>query len=288
MNCTHCNHGVPPDMSFCPHCGQPGIFPNVVAASDPVQINALNSRYTIAQKDATARGVAQALGQFEAAVAGSRAVRNVGELELRIWATESAMVSTFERMQASEAKWMALDEWTRPRLAAGALLFPGYQQDIRFGAIALGPNPLGVENYGHFTIELKESMIAPRSSVFITNSARIVRDAGVAPGAQLGMPGDRANWQERAKLAVVKCAAVITKGTATADFPGILLTEGANSAADEFIELHIFRPMTIKTVERVITRRVATGTTNRRKPSNAVLAQVRRDLRRAGLKLEVL
>jgi hypothetical protein len=80
-------------MSFCPHCGQPGIFPNVVVAEQAAELSALDGRYKATLLDAAARGVDSLVAQFETAVRSSFAVRNVGELELRGLTGQTQMTS---------------------------------------------------------------------------------------------------------------------------------------------------------------------------------------------------
>jgi hypothetical protein len=226
------------------------------------------------------------LQQFEAAVANSFAIRNVGELELRGLTAENQMMSTFERMQSAQISAKAAEEWTAYRLSAGASLFPNYQADIRFGAIALGPDPVGVQSYGSFTLVLKEQMIARRSSLFITNSARIVRDSGMVRGAKIAKQGDRSTWADRAKLAVVKCGGSMQSTTNPAEFGRRLLTQAASSGDEEYVELHVFRPMTIRTVSRILVHRNVAGS-GRRKLSKAILKAVNTDLRKNGSGLQV-
>jgi hypothetical protein len=286
MNCTACTFDVPSEMSFCPHCGQPGIFPNVVAAGLKAEEGALDDRYNAVILDAVARGAVPVLAQFEAAAANSLAVRNVGELELRSLTASNQMMSTFERMQDAELSAKANDEWTPNRLTAGASLFPNYQQEIRYGAIALGPNPAGVQSYGPFTLVLKEPLIAGRSTVFITNSARIVRSSGMSPNAKISELGDRATWANRAKLAVVKCGPAIVPTTAPADFYSMLLGQASSSGAEEYVELHVFRPMTIRTVARILVHLHVPGAP-KRSWSKTILRQVNVDLRKAATRIQV-
>jgi hypothetical protein len=64
--------------------------------------------------------------------------------------------------------------------------------------------------------------------------------------------GYRAAWGERGRLCVAKLAGKLAKTTQPADFPRILLKQGASSLDDEFVEVHILGPMTIRTLSEVM------------------------------------
>ena len=76
-----CGHDLPVRANFCPHCGRPGLFPNVRAASQPDEVAALDQRCADARRAAYARGCAPVADAFLLATAGSRAViaRPLGE-----------------------------------------------------------------------------------------------------------------------------------------------------------------------------------------------------------------
>ena len=64
--------------------------------------------------------------------------------------------------------------------------------------------------------------------------------------------GYRATWAERAKLGVAKLYGRIDSATTPDKYSRILLRAGAASESDDFIEVHIFGPMTVLTMEQVI------------------------------------
>jgi hypothetical protein len=286
--CTYCGNDIPLNYDFCPHCGQPAAhFPNVRAASASAEVAAVDARYQAACSAAGKAGTAAEVAAFEAAVANSVIVRNVGELEIRSLASGTTMTSTFEKMLGAEALLKGYDVWTQPRLIAGASLFPGYQGEIRFAAIAVGPVPYGVLNYGPFALVLREEMVAHRSSVFETNSARIVKDAGLRPGGDLMAAGHRATWPDRARLAVAKIANSIKVGVGADEHQDLLISQGPTSADDEFIEVHIYRPITIRAVSRVLVKWSKPATSQRRPISLAIMKAVKKELSRARIPLEI-
>ena len=53
----------------------------------------------------------------------------------------------------------------------------------------------------------------------------------------------------------MKVADRLTPATDPHTFPSLLLAEGTDTSGDEFIEVHIFGPITIRTVEKVVVQR---------------------------------
>ena len=143
------------------------------------------------------------------------------------------------------------DDWDMLRQLADTLLFPHSKEEIRFGALSL--NELGLTNYGSCSIVLRENMIAHRSSVFEENSALFMEHRGVSMSRKTKVPpGYRANWADRGKLCVSKLGSRISAASTPADFSGILLKQGVTSGDDDFIEVHIWGPMSIFTIEKVV------------------------------------
>jgi hypothetical protein len=96
-------------------------------------------------------------------------------------------------------------------------------------------------------------MIADRASVFEENSALFIERHDIKISRKANLPkGHRATWVERAKLAVAKLHGRIDSATTPDKYSQILLKRGATSGDDDFIEVHIFGPMTVLTMERVI------------------------------------
>ncbi|MCA1642908.1 MAG: hypothetical protein LC785_13385, partial [Acidobacteria bacterium] len=116
---------------------------------------------------------------------------------------------------------------------------------------------------------LRTEMIAHRASVFEENSVLFFSkyfkpDINEA----IRLPrGYRATWEERATLCVAKLADRIDDATKPGAYSGILLRRGANPEDDDFVEVHVWGSMTIRTLERVTfnkpTSRTAREITNR-------------------------
>jgi hypothetical protein len=149
---------------------------------------------------------------------------------------------------------------------ADEALFPYYKDKIRFAVLTL--DEAGLSNFGDCFLVLRTEMIAHRASVFEENSL-LFFSKHFAP--ILGKPhlphGYRATWDERAMLCVAKLADRIDDATKPGAYSGILLRQGSTSEEDDFVEVHIWGSMTIRTLERVIfkepTSKVARAITNR-------------------------
>jgi hypothetical protein len=250
--CSHCGNEVPPPAQHCPHCGQPGRFWNVLAADKPDERAALDRRYQAAKTDAIARNSDGVLQDFENSLASSVAViaRYQSDV-LRLASSTRQLYGTYYQMVEGGLRLPDGNEWDVLRELADTVLFPNYKEQMRFGALSLDGR--GLPNYGECSIVLREKMIADRASVFEENSALFVERHDIKISRKPNLPkGYRATWAERAKLGVAKLHGKIDSATTPDKYSQILLKPGASSGDDDFIEAHIFGPMTVLTMERVI------------------------------------
>src|SRR6266403_1638181 len=249
--CSHCGNDVPPPAQHCPHCGQPGRFWNVLDADKPDERSALDRRYQAARTDAIARNCYGALQDFENALAGSVAViaRYPSDV-LRLASSTRQLYGTYYQLVEGGLRLPDGNEWDVLRELADTVLFPNYKEHMRFGALSLDGR--GLPNYGECSIVLREEMIAERTSVFEENSALFVERHDIKISRKPNLPkGYRATWAERAKLGVAKLHGRIDSTTTPDKYSRILLSAGATSESDDFIEVHIFGPMTVLTMKQV-------------------------------------
>jgi hypothetical protein len=224
----------------------------MVDANKPDERAALTRRYDKAKKDARDRNVDAVLQDFENAVAGSKSVisRYYSEV-LRLASSPTQVYGTFYQLVDAGIRLPEGNQWDILRELADTILFPGYKKEIRFGALSLDGQ--GLPNWGDCSIVLREHMIAERTSVFEENSALFVERHKIKISRAPKLPkGYRAIWQERGRLAVAKLGVRIDSATTPDKYSRILLDPGAASEADDFIEVHIFGPMTVLTMEQVI------------------------------------
>lgn len=249
--CTECGNDFSISAACCPHCGRPGLYPNVYAAADADERAALEQRYLLAQQDAVARGAGAALGDFETETVGTHAViaRPAGELQ-RLLTSDNQVYATFYQLLRAGVRLSTGEKWDALRAVADEALFSGYKEQIRFAALSL--DGIGVLNYGDCFIVLRTDMIAHRASVFEENSVLFMAHQNIEMSEAHNLPrGYRATWAERGKLCVAKLAAKIDAATPPGAYSALLLQQGLTSAEDDFVEVHIWGPMTIRTVEQV-------------------------------------
>jgi len=197
-------------------------------------------------QDASARGARGALEAFEAVIATSKAVmvRPLSELD-RLASSDKELVSTFYKLLGAEVRLPHGNEWDCLRRIADEVLFPGYKEEIRFAALTL--DGIGLPSYGECSFVLRDDMIAHRASVFEENSTVFLRDRSFEL-----TPGFRASWAQRAKLGIAKHAHEIEADTNPSRFPRILLWAGLKAEDDEFVEVHIWGPLSVRSMERVV------------------------------------
>lgn len=250
--CPECRNEIPPPAKQCPHCGKPGIFWNVITADDAPERAALERRYQTAKSETTSRNADAPLQDFENALVDSKAVIARSESEvLRLAGSHRQLYGTYYQLIDAGVRLPDGDEWAVLRELADTVLFPGYKKEMRFAALSL--NGVGLSKFGSCSIVFRNEMIAHRASVFEENSALFVERHDIKILRKPNLPkGHRATWDERAKLCVAKLSQKIDSATRSDEYSDLLLKQGANSEDDEFIEAHIWGPMTVLTMERVI------------------------------------
>jgi len=169
IQCTYCRNAIPINQERCPHCAQPGLFPNVNAAVLPAEQEALEKRYAVALSEASKKGVLDKVNRFESAMAESRAViaRSANEL-LRLVTSDNEMYTTHYRLIESEIRLPKGDKWDILRAVVDSALFPNQMKNIRFAALSL--DGTGLSHYGECSMTLRSAMIEHRASVFEENS----------------------------------------------------------------------------------------------------------------------
>ena len=268
--CGFCGHNHHFSQHLCPHCARPANYPNVFAAEDPDEAAALEERYDEAKSAARSRGAADllALESFEDEVSNSRAViaRSPAELQ-RLLTSDREGYATYYDLIGAEVRFPSADKWDDLRQAADPILFPHYKDKIRFAALTT--DGAGLPSFGECFLVLRSEMTAHRATVFEENSLLFFSKhfrPGINEAARLPR-GYRATWENRARLCVAKLADRIDAATPRGAYSEILLRPGPAPEDDDFVEVHVWGPMTVRTVERVIfnkpTNRAAREITNR-------------------------
>lgn len=250
--CTGCANDFPITVAECPHCGRLCRFPNVRVAEQPEESAALDQRYSKAKDNAYAEGLEKILTEFEAELAHSQAViaRPIGELE-RLVESDNEVYATFGQLVSGGVKIPTGEKWDALRRTAEAAMFPFYEKNVRFAALSLGE--IGLKNYGECWLFLKNDLIAHRASVLEENCVLFMQHQGTTFAQAHDLPkGYRAPWKERSKLCVAKLAMKLDSAMSAASFPKLLIHQGATTADDDFVEVHIWGSITRRTLNEVI------------------------------------
>lgn len=246
-------------LDHCPHCAMPLLFPNVEQVEEPDELAKVEQFYRDAVTALDQRGCMLIAQAFEAKAAATRAVigRPIEEALRLAKADDQAYASFWELLHAG-VRLPDDERWTWLRGVADSALFTSYRDKIRFAALSVDGACL--PHYGEVSLELKESMIAHRATVFKENSAVFFdkkRDFEPADFA-----GHRARWVDRGKLALAKHAQDLVATSTEADFATILLrpsTDPQRPQDDVFIEVHIYGPLTRRSLSGVTIDTARTG-----------------------------
>ena len=245
-DCTYCSERIPRSWSTCPHCGQPGLFPNVRDAEEDIQKSALQSRYDSVRDFASHRDT---LAEFEIAVATTSAVVN------RDFVEALRLLSSAREMYASHYELLNVvrlpegSEWDILRQITDAIIFPGYFREIHFATLSYDGK--GLPHYGNCCLRFAEDMIAHRATVFEQNSVVWMEESGIMLNEAACPAGYRATWDDRAMLAVSKLGMTVDLTTTSEDYGRILVMPGDTPRDDKFIEVHIYGSITGKTIASV-------------------------------------
>lgn len=256
QKCQFCQEDFPRARTYCPHCGRPQLFPNVADAEVPQEASALEQRYQKAIQSAASRNCSVVLSQFESEVKGSRVVF-VCRLDrlFPLACRDRDLYATYyeiRRLRLLTPPTNPADpDWDKKRPAAEVALFgEENKRYIHYASLTLDGQ--GLRNYGECTVLLREGMIAHRSSTFEENSLLFMKRHKITIWDVDKLPvGFRSNWADRYKLCVAKLGRRLTKASTSADFPKLLLQSATSAVDDDFIEIHVFGPMTLRTFEKV-------------------------------------
>ena len=280
-HCAHCKNDMPGSASICPHCGRPGLYPNVRAAEDPAEVAALDGRYLAAFNDATARGADANLRDFEGKIKQSRAVlaRTANELQ-RLATSDNQIYATYYDLLRAGVISHAGDRWALLRALADEAMFPGYKEEIRFAALTLDMR--GLSSYGDCFVVLRTDMIAHRATAFEENSTLFMRHHRILMDEADNLPrGYRATWDDRGRLCAAKLFREIDAHTPEDEYSKVLLRQGTTTADDEFVEVHVWGPMTARTFEQVSVK------SRSRRAHRVIVGALRERLGKLSVKLQV-
>ncbi len=280
--CNFCNNDFPISSNCCPHCAQPGLFPNVIVAGDSEEVSELDKRYHDAYKKTKLRQCDHILSDYEKTILeNSKAAisRSLSEVE-RIAKSDNEIYVSYYKLIDAGLKLPSGSKWDILRRSAEESLFPGYRERIRFGSLSLTKE--GSKNYGECSFVLRNEMIAHRASVFEENCVIFMKRHCILVSELDNLPkGHRAIWNDRGKLAAVKAAGDMKPETDSDKYQEILLYNASDSKDDRFVEVHVSGPITARTMEHV------TVTNPKRRQDKIFLKSLEKKLKKFSVNLEI-
>jgi hypothetical protein len=249
-SCVKCGTEIRPNERACSNCGKDAGFPNVRAAKSPEERAALGARFQAAQVLAVARGITLELDAFiEAVNRRSHPVVNRSLGSLNSWAEGSnPLFNSFHCQFETMGRTPNGSNYDQQREAAEAVINPFCYREISYAALTL--NETGLINYGPYSVLLKEMSIDERSSVFQENPFEFNQKHHVVAGQNPPL-GYRAPWEERGTLAGAKLEHKLERGMQPSAFPGVLMEERGTDPDCDYVEVHIFGPVSRVSIQKV-------------------------------------
>jgi hypothetical protein len=220
-------------------------------ATDASEQGALAGSYSIAINRSTKKGTSKQILELEALVDSEVRLITACGLEKAHSLTERAdsVFTVFRNMVAAGLRFTGDDRNNTDRIVAEDATFPTCSTQIHYAALALTDD--GLENYGTFFLIWDLAHVAHRTTLLIGNCLTTRRSLGVKLSDALPL-GSRSTWDDRCKLVVTKLEPAVTPSSDSSAFPSLLLRQGLTSDEDEFIEAHIFGPLSRGSLLRVV------------------------------------
>lgn len=229
----------------CGVCGAFHSYPNVRAAQE--ERAALLALYNQAKRRSIRNGLNGEVKRLEAVAINSRIVINADIDTVYMLARDSRNnYASYHKLVASGVRKAALQQHHRERAIVDDALFPGYGEQITFGAMTC--DGAGLTSYGAIGLFLKGRVAPKRASLLVQNSFDYFKRH--FKGLSLPLPaGHRAAWEDRGKLALVKVGDSLHAGMTDGEMGGLVLKPGATRKEDDFIEVHIYDLIDIRAIE---------------------------------------
>jgi len=248
MDCPRCGNQIRGNERDCPTCGNDVGFPNVRAAKEYDEKVALAKRYENALQNASGRACSEAVVAFFGALTSSVAVicRSPSKVK-ELVSSANELYASFYQLVGAGARRLEGVKMDLQRRIADAIMFPYYEEHIRFATLSL--DGVGATVYGDCSIVLKDVAISERATVFEENSVLFCEKRGLGVANPLP-PGYRATWEDRGLLATAKLEPRLASTTSALEFPTILV----GKTGQDFVEVHIFGKLDRGSIERIVAR----------------------------------
>ena len=276
FDCPECDCPVPEARNHCPHCARPQFFPNVQKARTTAETQKLNKAHQNAGSNATARKCVTEAQGFENACRKTQAVFAcpISKLHRQI-ASGTEIFENFNDTERLKLRGAATGkrDWATLRVQAEEEILGShkYAGTLHYASLSIDGRAL---NYGDLVATLKEEMIAHRASCIEGNTAELFAKTRNFSSLL------RCDWDNRHKICLAVFEKDLTPGTQAAQFPSLIVVNGATTADDRFIEVHIFGAMTARTLQSVHIRPKAHNERER-----VYLDAIREELAKVGVSL---
>ncbi len=253
MKCPNCSEEVRPYERHCVACETDCGYPNVRAAEQDDERQALTRRVAGAESQAGKNGTVPLLAKLRAASRRSRAVR-VRSLDevYSLVKGDDKLLGTFYDLKGAGLLRPSVTDVEAARQSAEPLVFLNYQDKIQFAALTL--DEAGLFTYGDCAMFFEEAKIANRATVFEENCVFFCQRHEVGPARPNIPPGYRATWAQREELVVAKLGPRLLAHMQESDFPSILMSSGSDPSKDEFIEVHIYGRLHRSVLDYIVLR----------------------------------
>ncbi len=270
MICPNCSEEVRPHERHCAACQTDCGFPNVRAAEQREEKQALADRVARAEAQCAKNGTAPLLANLRAAANRSRAVR-VRSLDevYGLVKSDDKLMGTFHDLKGAGLLRPSSAAMEASRQSAEPLVFLNYYEKIQFAALTIDDTALFT--YGNCAMFFQENKIANRATVLEENCVFFCQRRDIGPARPTIPPGYRATWAQRADLVIAKLGPRLSTTMQEADLPSMLLSSGSDPSKDDFVEVHIFDRIHRSAIEYLIVRSKRTG-------DKALIRQLKADL----------
>jgi hypothetical protein len=255
LPCDICSQENDISLTVCPNCGSTIPEPiNVKRALLPIEIQALQNRYSLAKQELRSKNLSNEVRLLEEnIISNGRAIINTSfDFLWKLFFESTVSYQSYRRLVLENLRQSAEFQNDLNRSVADSFLF-GSAIDIIYAALSI--NERGVTSYGDVSIILKIDSIEKRTSALETNSFYFFSNLvnkGVLKFGKPFPPGFMSTWRDKHKLAVAKLKDSILSGDDFQRIAHLILNSYGDRANDEFIELYIYGKIIEASIEKVV------------------------------------
>lgn len=244
--CTMCGWSIGLIERECLVCKSDVGFPNVRYAERADEKEALAQRVEEAKRTLAAEPQTPPRRLEELRTTRAVMNRHLGALSEWLENREQIFHSYHHQVRTglTAPTQSAFDE---QRITADNAINPYYYESLNFAALSLDGQ--GMTCYGPYTVALRETTFAHRTTVFTGNPFDFLKVHQVVAGAAAPL-GHRAPWRDRGELALAKLAAKHANASKS-DLSALVMGPDRSSHGCDYIEVHIFGSIHASSIELV-------------------------------------